>query len=57
MRAYGAVYKGAGINIMNLQLNFGYKDVLALCVGGPFATRLPVAPLALSLPRDPWRTL
>ena len=29
MRAYGAVYKGAGINIMNLQLAFGFKDVLA----------------------------
>ena len=34
MRAYGAVYKGAGINIMNLQLDFGFKDVLALCAGG-----------------------
>jgi len=31
MRAYGAVYKGAGINIINLQLDFGFKDVLALC--------------------------
>ena len=36
MRAYGAVYKGAGINIMNLQLVFGYKDVLALCAGASF---------------------
>jgi hypothetical protein len=34
MRAYGAVYKGAGINIMNLQLDFVDKDVLALCAGG-----------------------
>jgi len=34
MRAYGAVYKGAGINIMNLQLDFGFKDVPALCAGG-----------------------
>ena len=34
MRAYGALYKGAGINIMNLQLDFGFKDVLALCAGG-----------------------
>ena len=34
MRAYGAVYKGAGINVMNLQLDFGFKDVLALCAGG-----------------------
>ena len=57
MRAYGAVYKGAGINIMNLQLNFGYKDVLALCAGVPFATRLPVAPFPLSLPQNPWRIL
>jgi hypothetical protein len=31
MRAYGAVYKGAGINIINLQLDFGFQDVLALC--------------------------
>jgi hypothetical protein len=42
MRAYGAVYKGAGINIMNLQLDFGFKDVLA-----PLPTRLPIG-VALS---------
>jgi hypothetical protein len=34
MRAYGAVYKGAGINMMNLQLDFGFKDVVALCARG-----------------------
>ena len=33
MRAYGAMYKGGGINIMNLQLDFGFKDLLALCTG------------------------
>jgi hypothetical protein len=42
MRAYGAVYKGAGINIINLQLDFGFKDVLA-----PLPTRPPIG-VALS---------
>ena len=42
MQAYGAVYKGAGINIMNLQLDFGSKDMLA-----PLPTRPPIG-VALS---------